>query len=1322
WEAFEGGDREIRYHNLESGRTAILGPDPAVDLFPDTYGPFSVWQSDRDGNGQYELYFFNTQLLPPQQVQLDAGASVTTGLCPGENATLVLETAGPGLEAVWFDDDMMSNELYADAANLFEPVVSGPTTFYGAWRDPITGCIAPLAAAAVVAEPTDILGCNDMFSINLSDFCQATLDASILEGVFGCLQADDFVIDVQDINPGNGPVVDEAGSYVYTVDLAPGVTANFTGCFGMVEAQDGLPPILTCPDDLTVQAPPGAMEASVNAPIPTWDDNCAVDASTLMVTTPFNPSDPFPIGQTTMGFSIMDISGNLGECSYIVEVLPASADVILEVGSNVTTVGNQVCVDVTVQNFADVAAMQFTLEYDPALLGNPSVTDIGLPGFNNSNYAFPAPGFITFSWFTSPAVTLPDGSVIFQLCFDALMEGLSPLNITGSPTPLEISDGNSNALPVTANPGSITINGALVLACPNDIVQPNNPGICEALINIPVPTMPGPGTLVNSYTGGDNASGLYPVGVTTVTYTFFGAGDTLMCSFTVEVQDIEPPIIICPASLQVDGEAAAGGATVNFPAPAVADNCPVAVLDCNHLSGELFPCGPTTVTCTATDTSGNQSECAFTVAVNCSPDTCCLDFNGVTIVDPLNLTGGLADTGFDFIDADNDGDQDIIAYNTVGVLAIIRNQPPYDPPNFELFNPIALFYNAISPSTLDYNQDGFEDFFALELGTNEVIYYENQGIIGTPAFNVIPTGLVLPPQATDIAVGDLGNDGIADLLVHLNVGGINAVYYEGGCQAPVIPCFTLVGNDYATPFIDLPLAPVTSTNKFELFDGDCDGDLDLFMADGDALSLNPVVWYFENYGGVTPSGSLPNVENVNYLTDPFGLTGWSSNSDAVLLRLADVDNDQQAEAFLDAGSMSYFDNFCLTADSCCVDSLAFADLVAQGFTVTLNDSCGVTVTAPQFNSCHWFTTPPDWGDGTGTFQVVVPANGTWMYTYAQGGTYDICVTVFEADSLGATPCWSAQMCTTVTVNCDCPDISLTPSPSVPDSSLVGCCWNLAYSNAGADTVYGIRLIPLDGVDLSVHNEEPDFMVTSTINGALIVPTGFGPMPPSAPTLADICLNHVLATPQYVAVQYMDGALMPFCFDTLVFNCPVEETCLYIVTDSLKCDTNGYKYVATVTNPSGADFPVKYVKLNVTSGPPGLSLLPQAGIELPDTLYQGDTTMVMWNFPTDEDWFGDTLCFILSAHDGPEERLCCAEIDTCLAFPACDPCKYKDVAVAVSTLPGTGGGGDCFGGNPLLEPWLQDLIAGCAGDPCGMLVYCCLYQGQPVVNVQDDDMA
>jgi hypothetical protein len=78
-----------------------------------------------------------------------------------------------------------------------------------------------------------------------------------------------------------------------------------------------------------------------------------------------------------------------------------------------------------------------------------------------------------------------------------------------------------------------------------------------------------------------------------------GTGPT--CSFTVTVNDTQPPVITCPPNqTAVTPTAADPCAVVNFTTTA-SDNCPGVVVVCTPPSGTCFPVGVTTVTCTATD-------------------------------------------------------------------------------------------------------------------------------------------------------------------------------------------------------------------------------------------------------------------------------------------------------------------------------------------------------------------------------------------------------------------------------------------------------------------------------------------------------------------------------------------------------------------------------------------------------------------------------------------------------------------------------------------------------------------------------------------------
>jgi hypothetical protein len=92
-----------------------------------------------------------------------------------------------------------------------------------------------------------------------------------------------------------------------------------------------------------------------------------------------------------------------------------------------------------------------------------------------------------------------------------------------------------------------------------------------------------------------------------------GTGPT--CTFTVTVNDTQPPVITCPCNLTAVTPTPGDVCTiVNFTTTA-SDNCPGVVVVCNPPSGSCFPLGVTTVTCTATDASGNTATCSFTISV-----------------------------------------------------------------------------------------------------------------------------------------------------------------------------------------------------------------------------------------------------------------------------------------------------------------------------------------------------------------------------------------------------------------------------------------------------------------------------------------------------------------------------------------------------------------------------------------------------------------------------------------------------------------------------------------------------------------------------------
>jgi len=104
------------------------------------------------------------------------------------------------------------------------------------------------------APPPTNLACNDQINISLSENCNRQININmLLEGSFGCLSEEDFLIHIEDNKPQNDNVVDGHGTFVYEVELAAGLedeeVPGFEPCWGYIKAMDKRDPILSIPAD-----------------------------------------------------------------------------------------------------------------------------------------------------------------------------------------------------------------------------------------------------------------------------------------------------------------------------------------------------------------------------------------------------------------------------------------------------------------------------------------------------------------------------------------------------------------------------------------------------------------------------------------------------------------------------------------------------------------------------------------------------------------------------------------------------------------------------------------------------------------------------------------------------------------------------------------------------------------------------------------------------------------------------------------------------------------------------------------------------------------
>jgi uncharacterized repeat protein (TIGR01451 family) len=330
-------------------------------------------------------------------------------------------------------------------------------------------------------------------------------------------------------------------------------------CMFTVTVNDNENPTITCPANVTIGTDTGLCSAVVNYTVPTATDNCP---GATVACSP-NTGTAFPKGTTTVTCTTTDAGGLTAQCSFTVTVNDDDPPTIGACPSDITTnTDSGLC----------TAVVSYTA---------PTGSD-NCPGVTVA--CAPASGTAFNKGTTTVTCTATDGAGLTATC----------------------------TFTVTVNDNQNPTLGA----CPSNITTNTEAGVCTATVTFTPPTVSDncPGATVACAP----ASGAtFNLGTTTVTCTGTDAmGLTAQCTFTVTVNDNQNPTVSCPANVTQNTDAGLCTSIVNYTVPTASDNCPGPTVACSPNTGTAFPKGTTTVTCTATDGSGNTGNCTFTVTVN----------------------------------------------------------------------------------------------------------------------------------------------------------------------------------------------------------------------------------------------------------------------------------------------------------------------------------------------------------------------------------------------------------------------------------------------------------------------------------------------------------------------------------------------------------------------------------------------------------------------------------------------------------------------------------------------------------------------------------
>ena len=453
-------------------------------------------------------------------------------------------------------------------------------------------------------------------------------------------------------------------------------------CTQIVTVEDDEDPIITCPNDMTLNNDAGECGAVVDFEAAA-DDNCSVS-----ITYSQDPGTVFPVGITEVTATATDPSGNFAICIFTVTVNDTEDPIITcaadhaqsnelgVCGATVSVVGpdfsdncgaacNEVYSDQILSSVASFSGDETLINFDDIVIEPDGFTQLIGGEYSSLGVNISSP--VEFSATTYyPVISSANSLVSFnnnscpcgpiELSFD------DPQNRIGFH--LYTNTGVSSVVLTCTKDGEVvgTESFPTSAAAYTFIGVESMVGFDEVLISAPsngamiLDDLRYEGcqwTAINDYNLTDNASGFYPVGTTPVTWTITdAAGNTSECIQNIIVTDDENPTWLNePSDMIVECDATddPSNAFANWLSSFTgSDNCS-AIDVVNNSVGLSDLCGATgteTVTFTMTDDSGNSvsADATFTIVDTSLPVWSTLPSDLLLECDGTTDIGGAIDT------------------------------------------------------------------------------------------------------------------------------------------------------------------------------------------------------------------------------------------------------------------------------------------------------------------------------------------------------------------------------------------------------------------------------------------------------------------------------------------------------------------------------------------------------------------------------------------------------------------------------------------------------------------------------------------------------
>jgi hypothetical protein len=401
-----------------------------------------------------------------------------------------------------------------------------------------------ITVSVIDTIPPVITGCpNGPIIVNSpSSGCSATVTWNIPTVSDNCSGV--VISQTQGLPPGS---VFPVGFSTITYAAAD-VAGNLTSCSFLIEVRDVTNPVITCPEDIAVDATAGLCGAIVTFPLAIASDNCGV-ATINQMSGPSSGSF-FPVGSTQVTFRVTTNTGQNRNCNFWVTVFDSQAPTITgctNASAVSTTADCSVPVNHTLPTANDNCSTCPTVSSLVGFL--PIGTYEGRSYYLRQTNA---------TWGAANAAAVAAGGHLAVVRHDAMNTWLRAA-VTNAGTPGSFWIGLNDA----GTEGSWRWTNSSPVAYTNwDIGEPNSSGGNEDYLELKsnglwndersITTRPfvlevEAGCITPMLTAGGASGSPFPIGSNAVQYTTTdAAGNSATCSFTVNVSDGAAPTVFCP--------------------------------------------------------------------------------------------------------------------------------------------------------------------------------------------------------------------------------------------------------------------------------------------------------------------------------------------------------------------------------------------------------------------------------------------------------------------------------------------------------------------------------------------------------------------------------------------------------------------------------------------------------------------------------------------------------------------------------------------------------------------------------------------------------